>query len=300
VGAKRAEVTEATVEDASSEWRPAGAVLVAVLALVLLLLTLWSTYGVVSSAASEFLITTLVALVLPSVLVATVLAAVAAGVLAVGRFARVGKVWSRVLFGALGGLPVGLLATGGTIAAYHHGPAVGFVSAVVAVSGVLGGAFAAIRPVSAAAAGAAGGVAVTALGLLVAYFQNDLVDLFGNRETVGTMADAASRLQLTTSVVSGILGGVVAYIYLRRSGLTLPWPAYLLAGAVPGLLTLGATVLGWIGRLPLTDIVKDYSDFDAQIIFNRLPEQVNHGMIVFFAGAFTAMIAVGRTLRRAN
>jgi len=287
-----------TVEDTTDEWRPAGVTLVAVLALVLLFLTLFSTYGVVSGAASEFLITTMTALVLPSVLVATVLAGAATGVLAVGRFAAGGKVRSRLLYGALGGLPVGLLAMGGMIAAYHHGPAVGFVVAVVAVTGVLGGAVAAIRPVAAAAAGAAGGVAVTALGLVVAYFQNDLVDLFGNQETVGTMADASYRLQLVTSIVSGVLGGLVAYIYLRRTGLALPWPAYLLAGAVPGLLTLAATLLGWIGRLPLTGIVEDYSDFDAQIIFNRLPEQVNHGMIVLFAGAFTAMIAVGRTLRR--
>ncbi|GAA3202642.1 hypothetical protein GCM10010532_023290 [Dactylosporangium siamense] len=264
---------------------------VVVVALVLLALTLWSTYSVIANAASEFLITTLAALVLPSILLATILAGGAAGILAVGLLP-----WRPLLAGLAGGLVVGLLAMAGTLVAYHHGPAVPYVAAVVAVTGALGGATAAFRPL---AAGIAGGVAATGLGLVVAYFQNDLVDLFGNQETVGTMAEAASRLQLTTSVVSGVLAGAVAFAYLRRTGLALPWPVYPAAGAAAGALTLVSTLLGWLGRLPLTEIVEDYSEFDAQIIYSRLPEQINHGMIVLFAGAFVAMILVGRTIRRA-
>lgn len=263
-----------------------------VVALVLLGLTLWSAYRVIAGASSEFLVTTLTALVLPSVLLATVLAGGAAGVLAVGLLP-----WRRWLAGATGGLTVGLLAMGGTLVAYHHGPAVAYVAAVVAVTGAAGGAAAAFRPVEALTAGIAGGVAATALGLAAAYFQNDLVDLFGNKETVGTMAEASSRLQLTTSILSGVLAGVVAFAYLRRTGLALPWPVYPAAGGAAGLLTLVATLLGWLGRLPLTQIVEDYSSFDAQIIYDRLPAQVNHGMIVLFAGAVTAMILVGRTLK---
>ncbi|MEV0561151.1 hypothetical protein [Dactylosporangium sp. NPDC050588] len=267
---------------------------VVVVALMLLALTLWSTYSVIANAASEFLVTTLAALVLPSILLATALAGGAAGVLAVGLLP-----WRRLFAGAAGGLVVGLLATGGMLLAYHHGPAVPYVAAVVAVTGALGGAAAAFRFPEAVTAGIAGGVAATALGLVVAYFQNDLVDLFGNQETVGTMAEAASRLQLTTSILSGVLAGVVAFIALRRTGAALPWPVYPAAGAAAGVVTLVATLLGWLGRLPLTAIVEDYSAFDAQIIYSRLPEQINHGMIVLFAGAFTAMILVGRTIRRA-
>jgi hypothetical protein len=274
----------------SGQRRP---ITVVVVALALLALTLWSTYSVIANAASEFLITTLAALVLPSVLLATILAGGAAGILAVGRLP-----WRPLLAGAAGGLAVGLLAMGGMLVAYHQGPAVPYVAAVVAVTGALGGATAALRPVDAGTAGIAGGVAATALGLVAAYFQNDLVDLFGNQETVGTMAEAASRLQLTTSVLSGVLAGAVAFAFLRRSGLALPWPVYPAAGAAAGVLTLVATLLGWLGRLPLTRIVEDFSSFDAQIIYSRLPEQVNHGMIVLFAGAFTAMILVGRTMRR--
>lgn len=268
-------------------------VTVVAVALVLLALTLWSTYSVIASAASDFLTTTLAALVLPSVLLATILAGAAVGVLAVGLLP-----WRAVLAGATGGLAVGLVAMAGMLIAYHHGPAVPYVAAVVAATGALGGAAAALRHVVVVTAGVAGGVAATALGLVAAYFQNDLVDLFGNQETVGTMAEAASRLQLTTSVLSGVLAGVVAFAYLRRTGLALPWPLYPAAGAAAGVLTLVATLLGWLGRLPLTEIVEDYSEFDAQIIYSRLPEQINHGMIVLFAGAFVAMILVGRTMRR--
>jgi hypothetical protein len=288
VGAKRAELVEATVD----AWRPARAVFVAGFALVLLFLTLFSAYGHVPGPA-------VAALVLPGVLTPTLIAGAAVGVLAVGRFAVDAGPRRRLLSGALGGLPVGLLSMGGMIAAYHTGPSVAYVAATVAVAGVLGGLAGAARPVSSIAAGAAAGVLGSGNGLLVAYFQNDLVDLFGNRETVGSMADAAYRLQLTTSIVSGLAAGALAFGYLRRTGLALPWPAYPLAGAVPGLLTLAAALLGWIGGRPLSHAVAKDSEFDAAIIASRLPEQVNHGLILLFAGAFIAMILVGRTLKRA-
>ena len=57
--------------EVSTSRRP---ITVVVVALTLLALTLWSTYSVIANAASEFLITTLAALVLPSVLLATILA----------------------------------------------------------------------------------------------------------------------------------------------------------------------------------------------------------------------------------
>ncbi|MGI5245314.1 hypothetical protein [Dactylosporangium sp. CA-139066] len=273
-------------------WRPARAVFVAGFALVLLFLTLFSAYGHVPGPA-------VAALVLPGVLTPTLIAGAALGVLAVGRFAPEAQWRRRLLYGGLGGLPVGLLAMGGMLAAYHTGPSVAYVATTVAVAGVLGGLIAAAQPVSAIVAGAAAGVLASAIGLLVAYFQNDLVNLFGNQETVGSMADASYRLQLTTSIVSGLAAGALAFGYLRRTGLALPWPAYPLAGAVPGLLTLGAALVGWIGGLPLSHAVARDSEFDAAIIANRLPEQVNHGLILLFAGAFLAMILVGRTLKRA-
>lgn len=274
-------------------WRPARAVFVAGFALVLLFLTLFSAYGHVPDAA-------VAALVLPGVLTPTLIAGAAVGVLAVGRFAAEAPVRGRLLQGGLGGLPVGLVAMGGMLAAYHSGPSVAYVAVTVAVAGVLGGLVAAAQPVSAVAAGAAAGVLASTIGLLVAYFQNDVVDLFGNQETVGSMADASYRLQLTTSIVSGIAAGAMAFGYLRRTGMALPWPSYPLAGAIPGLLTLGAALIGWIGGLPLSHAVAKQSEFDAAIIASRLPEQVNHGLILLFAGAFVAMILVGRTLKRAS
>ncbi|MEV6924053.1 hypothetical protein AB0M46_06000 [Dactylosporangium sp. NPDC051485] len=281
------------VEPTVEAWRPGRAVFVAAFALVLLFLTLFSAFGHVPGAA-------VAALVLPAVLTPTLIAGAAVGVLAVGRFAPDADARGRLLPAGLGGLPVGLLAMAGMLLAYHSGPSVAYVAVTVVVAGVLGGLLAAVRPISAIAAGAAAGVVASGIGLLVAYFQNDLVNLFGNQETVGSMADASYRMQLTTSIVTGIAAGAVAFAYLRRTGLALPWPAYPLAGAVPGLLTLGAALIGWIGGLPLSHAVAKESEFDAAIIANRLPEQVNHGLILVFAGAFAAMILVGRTLKRAS
>ena len=265
-----------------------------VVALALLALTLWSTYSVIANAASEFLITTLAALVLPSILLATILAGGAAGILAVGLLP-----WRPLLSGAAGGLAVGLLAMAGTLVAYHHGPAVPYVAAVVAVDrGARRRGGRVPSPGRRQRAGIAGGVAATALGLVVAYFQNDLVDLFGNQETVGTMAEAASRLQLDHVRRQRRPGRCRGLRLPAPHGLALPWPCTPPPARAAGVLTLVATLLGWLGRLPLTEIVEDYSEFDAQIIYSRLPEQINHGMIVLFAGAFAAMILVGRTMRR--
>ncbi|WP_432979651.1 hypothetical protein [Dactylosporangium sp. CA-233914] len=289
MGTKRAEQAEPIV----NTWRPARAVFVAGSALVLLFLTLFSAFGHVPGPA-------VAALVLPGVLTPTLIAGAAVGVLAVGRYAAEAGTRRRLLLGGLGGLPVGLLAMGGMLLAYHSGPSFGLVAATVCVAGVLGGLVAAASPISAIAAGAAAGVLASGAGLLVAYFQNDLVDLFGNQETVGSMADAAYRLQMTTSIASGIAAGIMAFVYLRRTELALPWPSYPLAGSLPGLLTLGAALVGWLGGLPLSHAVAKESEFDAAIIANRLPEQVNHGLILLFAGAFVAMILVGRTLKRAG
>src|SRR3954468_15606248 len=96
VGAKRAELAKPTVD----AWRPARAVFVAGFALVLLFLTLFSAYGHVPGAA-------VAALVLPAVLTPTLSAGAAVGVLTVGRFAGEANVRGRLLYGALGGLPVG-------------------------------------------------------------------------------------------------------------------------------------------------------------------------------------------------
>ena len=129
-----------------------------------------------------------------------------------------------------------------------------YVAATVAVTGVLGGAVGAFRPPRAVAAGIAGGVAATALGLVVAFFQNDLRQPLRQPETVGTHGRRGRPgLQLTTSVVSGVLAG--------GRGLRLPAPHRARAAAgrrtrwpapAAGLLTLVATLLGWLGRLPLT------------------------------------------------
>jgi hypothetical protein len=272
-------VTTKQAEAAVDTWRPGRAVFVAGAALVLLALTLFSAYGHVPSGA-------VAALVLPGVLTPTMIAGAAAGVLAVGRFAGDATIRGRLLPAGLGGLPIGLLAAGGMLLAYHHGPSVAFVAATVAVAGVLGGLLGAAVPIAAIAAGSAAGVVSSAIGLLVAYFQNDLVDLFGNQETVGSMADASYRLQLTSSVIAGLAGGITAFLYLRRT-------------ALPGLLTLLAALVGWLGGIPLSKAVAKDSEFDALIIAARLPEQVNHGLILLFAGAFVAMILVGRTMQRA-
>jgi hypothetical protein len=124
-----------------------------------------------------------------------------------------------------------------------------------------------------------------------------LLNLFGAGNTVGTYATAEFWLSTVVSIVAGIVAGLTAYIFIRRSGLALPWPVYLAAGAVPGTLLLLAELASWLGGFSLLRAVGRFSEFDRLAVATLQPGRVNHGMIVFFAGAVTAVILVGRTMR---
>ena len=296
------EVDPAVGESAVGESRPGGAGVVAALALILLGLTLWSAYQLMSYADNTALATTQAALVLPQIVAVTLIAGAAAGVLTVGWLGvRLGdgRSWvPRAAAGAIGGLVVGLLSMGGVLAAYHHGSSVAAVAITTAITGVAGGALAAVRPTAAITAGLAGAVAVSAFGVFKGYFEDDLVTLFGNRNTIGTMAEASYRLQWATSIVGGFVAGIISFVFLRRTGLALPWPAYLLAGGAPGALLLLSAAIAWLGGAPLSSAVDAASGFDGQVVTFMLSAFLNQAMVVFFVGAFVAMIAVGRTIRR--
>ena len=138
------EVDPAVGESAVGESRPGGAGVVAALALILLGLTLWSAYQLMSYADNTALATTQAALVLPQIVAVTLIAGAAAGVLTVGWLGvRLGdgRSWvPRAAAGAIGGLVVGLLSMGGVLAAYHHGSSVAAVAITTAITGVAGGA----------------------------------------------------------------------------------------------------------------------------------------------------------------
>jgi hypothetical protein len=290
-----ATVDETAPEAVENPWRPAGATFLAAFAVAWLTVALWAAYkNIVGDPNISLLAATQAGLALPTVVTASLVAGGALGVLGVGMRTRR---LPRLAAGATGGLLVGLLGAGAVVLAYSRGSYLTTVAITVGVAAVVGGVLAAVRPTVAVAAGLAGTLATALLGLVKAYFEGDLLRLFGAGGEVESTANAVWLLQNSTSVLSGLAAGLVAFWYLRRSGLALPWPAYLLAGALPGLLLLGAEAAVWLGGGPLLRAVGAASAFDGQILRSLLAAGFQHSMIVFLVGGIAALIAVGRTMR---
>jgi hypothetical protein len=281
------------------DFRPAGSLAVALLAVVWLVIDLGIAYKTVRAGV---LADTQVALIISSITAAALVAGAAVGVLAVGRlagrFGGIERAVARVLAGAAAGAAVAVIAVAGMLIAYHAGSAVPAVAITVAVAAIGGGALAAIRPTATIAAGLAGSLAYTVVSVIEAFFRDSLLRLFGaGTNTVAAYASAENRLSLVVSLLTGVIAGATAFLFLRRSGLTLPWPAYLVAGAVPGALLLIADGVAWVGAIQLRQAIGAISEFDRISLSMLQPAKINSEMIVFFVGTVTAMILVGRTLR---
>jgi MFS family permease len=280
-------------------FRPAGSSPVALLAMAWLVIDLGIAYKTVREGV---LADTQVLLIIPSITAAALVAGAAIGLLAVGRLAErfggIERAVPRVLSGAIGGAAVAILAVAGMLTAYHRGVAVAAMAITVAVAAIGGGALAAARPSATIAAGLAGSLAYTVVSVIAAFFRDSLLRLFGaGADTVAAYTSAESRLSLVVALLTGTIAGATAFVFLRRSGLTLPWPAYLAAGAVPGALLLLADLVAWIGATSLRSTIGALSEFDRLSLSMLQPAKTNSEMIVFFVGTVTAVILVGRTMQ---
>ncbi len=314
-------------DDRRFDGRPLGAGLLLLLALIWLAAKMWTTHTSVSGRdiTADVAIASL-ALNLPDVVGASVLAGAAAGLVAAGRRWRSNASFlsqasrntvtpttadfdgdptqshkapglRRALTGLTAGILPGLAAAGAILAAYGMRPSIGVLAATVGVAAALGGAAAAMPP-PAFAAGIAATISVYALGAVVNNFQSPLKSLLGAGSTPQSQLTAANLLSFATAVVAGLVAGLVAYIYLRRRVTGRRWPAFLLAGALPGLLLLLAEALTRYGGAPLLDVVRGLSAGDRTTVDYLEATRLNQALVVGFVGGIVATIAVGRTLRR--
>ena len=133
-------------------------------------------------------------------------------------------------------------------------------------------------------------------------FKSPLLSLYGLGETRGV---PAQRVRLVRRhgrrVGSGLAAGLVAFRYLRRAvrraeRTALRWPAYLVAGAGPGLLLLVAELITRVGGARVLDLAGALSDNDRTVQAWLDGSRINYALVVLFVGAMIAMIAFGRTL----
>ncbi|MEV4120654.1 hypothetical protein [Micromonospora sp. NPDC049645] len=310
-----AESDEPAVEPTSPSSQPLpapGAAVLALLALGWLAAMLWSTREAINSAAAGVTAISLSAFALPGVISAALVAGAAVALAGGNQLARRYGDWATLRFaGAIGaGMVVGLAAAVAINLTYFDTSTTNVIAGTTAAAAIIGSALAGART-----APAIGAVVTAALGTLifvVAFSQarDPLFDLFGAGDSQESLVNAAKWVSRTESLVAGLLAGLLAFGYLtwaRRRAVrrdpeapALRWPAYLVAGAGPGLLLLLAEVIIRIGGRSLLDLASALSDADAVAQTSLGTSRVDNGIWVLFVGALTALIAFGRTLGPAH
>lgn len=285
-----------------------GAALLALLALGWLAAMLWSTREAINSAAAGVTAISLSAFALPGVISAALVAGAAfalSGVDLLGH--RVGeRATSRFLAATGAGLLIGLAAAFAINLTYADNATTNVIAGTSAAAAIIGGAVAGAR--SAPTVGAVVAAALGTLVFVVAFSRarDPLFDLFGAGDTQESLVNAAKWVSRTESLLAGVVAGLLAFGYLawaRRRAIrrnpdapALRWPAYLVAGAGPGLLLLVAEVIIRVGGRSLLDLAAALSEADAVAQTSLGTSRVDNGIWVLFVGALTALIAFGRTL----
>ncbi|MEU4643075.1 hypothetical protein [Micromonospora sp. NPDC023814] len=289
-----------------------GAPVLALLALGWLTAMLWSTREAINSAAAGITAISLSAFALPGVISAALVAGAAFALFGVDLLARRGsdRVTLRFVAAIGTGLLVALAAAFAINLTYADNATTNVIAGTTAAAATIGGAIAGAR-----SAPVVGAVVTAALGTLIfvvafSRARDPLFDLFGAGDTQESLLTAAKWVSRTESLLAGLLAGLLAFGYLtwarrraarREASTPAPrWPAYLLAGAGPGLLLLLAEVIIRVGGRSLLDLAGALSEADAVAQTSLGTSRVDNGIWVLFVGALTAMIAFGRTLGPAH
>ncbi|WP_428961778.1 hypothetical protein [Micromonospora fluostatini] len=285
-----------------------GAAVLAVLAAGWLAAMLWSTRAAITSAEAGITAISLSAFALPGVISAALVAGAGIALAAVNLLARRGFDHATPRFVAA--IVTGLLVGAGTAVAinltYSDTATTNVIAGTAAAAATIGGAVAGVRNTA-----AAGAVVMSTLGVLIfvvafSRARDPLFSAFGGEGGQEALVSAAKWVSRTESLLAGVLAGLLAFGYLtwslrraRRRNPATPaprWPAYLVAGAGPGLSLLLAEVIIRIGGRSLLDLASALSEADAVAQTSLGTSRVDNGIWVLFVGALAALIAFGRAL----
>jgi hypothetical protein len=231
---------------------------------------------------------------LPQLTLSAIVAGIAMGLWAVHFFPRVRPTVASALAGCL----TGALASAAVLMVRGiPSSAVLVLALALAVTGALGGLIAAIRPDVIPRGGVIATLVALLLFYVVAFNSSWLLRVFGDDGTAAGRLSANGLLAGAQALIVGILCGVIAFLTVRRSRQTVRWPAYLLAGGMPGLLWIVAEVFTRIGTARLLSLASSDSAADRIASAMAGAGRINTGLVLFFVGAVTAMILFGRTLK---
>jgi hypothetical protein len=254
---------------------------------------LWSAQANVLDATDPLTAIIGAANALPVVISASMLAGTAAALAALAW--RPNPHWPLALGS---GTVVGAVAAGLIIWGYGHRSSILLLAVSVLIAGTVGGALGGIRPDQVVSAGATGALAAFVADSVLGLFTGPLVRLFGAADSAGSRLAAASRLALTTSLLAGLVAGLVAFALLYRARCGWRFPAYLGAGSCAGILLLLTELITRIGGRQLFSLVGGLSEADQVYVDYVAQSRLDHGLIVLFLGAIVAILCLGSTMRR--
>ncbi|MEV4281634.1 hypothetical protein [Actinoplanes xinjiangensis] len=266
---------------------------------------LWSARASITSRADAAMEVTSTAYALPGAVSADLVAGAAVALLvltlvsgrwtlgATARFAV--ATGSGLLVGLVSAIPIITINTLGTIYAA--------VGGTVAAAATIGGALAGLRLPRVITAAAAASVGVFLIGFVLNLFQEPVLNAFGAGDTASS-ANAAQWFSYSQAALSGLAAGLISYALLRRARHRdasstaggLRWPMYALAGAGPGMLLVIGELLSRTAGAKVLDLAGKVSELERTVQELLSTARLNNALIVLFAGALTAIFAVGRTL----
>lgn len=273
--------------------------LLVTLTLAWLAVILWFAHAAIAADGGRLALVS-AAIALPTAMAASLLAGGAVGLAAVSLLARravAARALPRLGVGALAGLVTGGLAGASILLTWGVQGSVAMLAAAVGLAGVLGAVLAAAlpRPIAAAALVATLGVFVTGF-LINLLFRERLMGVFGADGSAASEVSAYRWFAPSAAAASAVVGGLLAYWHLRRAGdRTARWPAYLAAGAAPGVMLMLAEAVTRLGGSRLLALAAA-STTDGTAFTWAADSRFNHALVVLFLGPIVAMLALGRTL----
>ena len=275
---------------------PPGIVLAAVAVLWMAGL-LWSARTTITRGGDPAMEVTATAYALPGALSASLVAGAAVALAVLAAAGRGGRTLGATLRFAVttgAGLVLGLVGAAAILTINTDGWVYAVVAGAIAAAATIGGALGGFRVPRVVAAVCWAAIAVFAVGFVLNLGQAPLLSLFGSGGSPASQATAARWFALAQAVMSGVAAGVVAFAVLRRTHLR--WPLYALAGAGPGLLLLLAEALTRTAGARVVALAGRVSELELTVQRVLSGSRLNSALIVLFAGAITAILALGRTL----
>ncbi|MEV6598172.1 hypothetical protein AB0M36_15010 [Actinoplanes sp. NPDC051346] len=264
---------------------------------------LWSARVTITGHANAEMEVTSTAYAMPGAVSASLVAGAAVGVAVRRYLTRGGREPGPTVRFALpigAGLAVGLLGALAIFTINTEGWIYAVVAGTIAAAATIGGTLASFRHPRVIAAACGGALAVFGVQALLSFAQDSLLPALGAGNTAASQASAAGYFGFVQGALGGLAAGLVAYRLMRharrRGGSDVRWPLYALAGAGPGLLLIVSELLTRTAGARVLELAGKVSELELTVQRVLSGTRLNIGLVVLFVGAFTAMVAVGRTL----